>query len=96
MNATEQAYGILGAEQYEALCIELLCTGGTMVQDKEFVLAFRVEHGVARVLFACGNLKKILRFAKANGSVFGYARASWVRSLVGKHADERVYDIDRL
>ena len=96
MNATERAYELLGGEGYEALCLEVLCTGGTLVQDREFLLAFRVENGVAHVLFACGDLKKILHFAKANKEVFGYERACWVRSLVGKHADMRVYDIDKL
>ncbi|MBQ5665547.1 MAG: hypothetical protein IIV41_06755 [Akkermansia sp.] len=96
MNATEQAYGLLGEDGYTALCLEVISTHGTLVQDKEFMLAFRVEHGVAHVLFACGNLKKILRFAHQNKGVFGYTRASWVRSLVGKHEDLRTYDIDRL
>ena len=96
MNATEQAYALLGGECYEAMCLEVLCTGGTMVQDDAFMLCFRVEDGVAHVLFACGDLRKILRFARANKGVFGYERACWVRSLVGKHADMRFYDIDRL
>ncbi len=96
MNATEQAYALLGGEGYEAMCLEVLCTGGTMVQDDAFMLCFRVEDGVAHVLFACGDLRKILRFARANKGVFGYERACWVRSLVGKHSDMRFYDIDRL
>ena len=96
MNAVEQAYGLLGAERFEGLCLEVLCTGGTLVQDSEFMIGFRVEDGVAHVLFACGDLRKILRFARANKGVFGYDRACWVRSLVGKHEDMRIYDIDRL
>lgn len=96
MNATEQAYGLLGEDGYTALCLEVISTHGTLVQDSEFLLAFRVEHGVAHVLFACGSLKKILRFARENKGVFGYTRASWVRSLVGKHENLRTYDIDRL
>ena len=96
MNATEQAYGLLGGQGFEAMCLEVLCTGGTLVQDRDFLLAFRVEDGVAHVLFACGNLRRILCFARANREVFGYERACWVRSLVGKHADMRFYDIDRL
>lgn len=96
MNATEQAYELLGEDGYTALCLEVLRTHGTLVQSEEFLLAFRVEHGVAHVLFACGELKMIIRFARANKAVFGYRRASWVRSLVGKHEDLRTYDIDRL
>lgn len=96
MNPTQQAYELLGEDAYTALCLEVLCTGGTLVQSEEFMLAFRVEHGVAHVLFACGSLKKILRFARENKGVFGYTRASWVRSLVGKHEDLRTYYIDRL
>lgn len=96
MSATQRAYELLGGEGYEALCLEVLCTGGTLVQNADYLLAFRVERGVANVLFACGDLKKILHFAKANKEVFGYERACWVRSLVGKHADMRVYDIDKL
>lgn len=96
MNATQQAYELLGEEGYSAMCLEVFSTHGTLVQAGDFLLAFRVEHGVAHVLFACGDLKRILHFARANKAVFGYERACWVRSLVGKHADMRVYDIDRL
>lgn len=96
MNATEQAYELLGEVGYEGLCLEVLCKGGTLVQDKEFMIAFRVEDGVADVLFACGDLRRIVVFAKANKGVFGYDRASWVRSLVGKREVKRVYDIERL
>ena len=96
MNAVEQAYGLLGAERFEGLCLEVLCTGGTLVQDSEFMIGFVVQDRVAHVLFACGDLRRIIRFAKANKGVFGYERACWVRSLVGKHEDMRFYDIDRL
>ena len=96
MNATERAYELLGEDGYTSLCLEVISTHGTMVQDSEFLLAFRVEHGVAHVLFACGSLKQILRFARENKAVFGYTRASWERSLVGKHSDMRFYDINRL
>lgn len=96
LNATARAWEMLGSERYEELCSAVLCLGGTMVQDEDFMLVFKVSDRVAEVLFACGDLRKILRFARANKGVFGYERACWVRSLVGKHADARVYDIDRL
>lgn len=96
LNATARAWEMLGAERYEELCSAVLCLGGTMVQDEDFMLVFKVSDRVAEVLFACGDLRRIIRFAKANKRVFGYDHASWVRSLVGKRADARVYDIDRL
>lgn len=96
VNATQQAYNMLGAERYEAMCLELLCTGGTLIQDDAFLLAFRVEDGVARVLFACGDIKKIMLFAREGGRIFGFDRASWSRSLVGKRSDERIYNVERL
>lgn len=96
MNATEQAYELLGADGYEAMCLEVLCTGGTMVQDKEFLAAWRMEGDVAHVLFACGNLRKLREFARALAGVYGCRRMCWVRRLVGKREEMKFYDIERI
>lgn len=99
MNASAEAYEWLEAHEpgsYERLVGYALGSGGAMVQAPEFLLVFRVEDGCAHVLFAYGSMKKLLLFARRGTQIFGYDRASWERSLVGKRAGLKIYKINQL
>lgn len=96
MNAVQQAYEMLGDENFTGLLMEVQHRGGWTIQGATFFLAFVPTDGCAEVLFACGNLREIIRFARANQSVFGCERARWCRSLVGKHAGYNTYKINDL
>lgn len=99
MNASAEAYEWLEAREpgsYERLVGYALGSGGVMVQAPEFLLVFRVEDGCAHVLFAYGSLRQILLFARYGAQIFGYERASWERSLAGKHAGIKTYKINQL
>lgn len=96
MNATRQAYDFLEAHRegsYEELCCAVLELGGYMVQTPGYFVAFVVQAQVAHVLFACGDLRGLLAFARAAVWLYGVRRLRWERSLVGKHAGCHEYDI---
>lgn len=99
MNASTEAYEWLerkDAGLYEGLVASVLSMGATLVQDAEFVLAYKVEEGEAHVLFAYGNLRKIIKFAHANAGIWGVERVLWERSLCGKHKKINVYNLNKL
>lgn len=99
MNASAEAYEWLEGREpgsYERLVGYALGSGGVMVQAPEFFLVFCVEDGCAHILFAYGSIGKMMRYVKRVADVFGYDRASWERSLVGKHEGRRTYKVNKL
>lgn len=98
-DATEQAYRMLEehrAGMYEELVGYVLLHGGVLVQSRLMFAAFVVEDGVAHVLFACGCLPALMKYAEVNAVLYGYTKVSWERSLVGKHRETKVYDLKKL
>ncbi len=95
-----QAYEFLEAAEpggYERMLNDLYDCGGTLVENPEFFLAFVVRERVAMVVFACGNLRKLLAFAHANKAVFGYEAVEWARQLCGnKHKSFHRYSMKQL
>lgn len=99
MSASGEAYDWLEAKEvglYQRMVAHVLDVGGVLVQAEDFVLAFTVESGCAYVIFAYGNLRRMVRFARQNAAVWGCNRVSWERIMVGKHARTNVYKINKL
>lgn len=99
MNAAVAAWDWLEAKEpglYEGMVASVLEQGATLVQDADFLLAFKAEGGCAHVLFAYGSLRKIVAFAHANAGVWGYERVSWERTLCGKRNRTNIYKLNRL
>lgn len=99
MSASSDAYNWLEQQEeglYERLIAHVLDVNGVLVQAADFVLAFKAEAGCAYVIFAYGNLRRIVKFARQNASVWGCDRVSWERSMVGKHRKINIYNINKL
>ncbi len=98
--ATALAYNFLEAQapgKYVETINDVLDCGGVIVQHPEFFLTFVVRDRVARVVFACGNMRRLLAFAHTNAELFGYDYVEWARQLCGsKHQDYKRYSMKRL
>ncbi len=99
MNATHQAYEHLEGQHeglYGELIEHVLDRGGYLIQSPRYFVAYYVEDGVAHVLYACGSMKELLRFARDNAASMGVEHIGWERSLVGKHKSYNIYSMDKL
>lgn len=99
MNASAEAYEWLEAKgegMYERMVGEVLASDGVLVQAPDFLLAVIIEGRCGHVIFAYGDLRKMVLFAKANASVWGVDKVAWERCLVGKHKDTKIYKINKL
>lgn len=96
MNAGVRAWELLGEDDYTRLLEAVLGRGGVVVQSPSFFLAFVVEDATAVVWFACGELRELLGFARANAAVFGFSRVGWNREWAGKHRQMNFYSIEQL
>lgn len=96
MHATAQAFRFLedhATYSYEELCAAVLDAGGYMVQTPDYFVAFTVCEREALVLFACGNLRGLIAYARMAGKLYGFDRVTWTRSLVNKRVDYKTYDL---
>ena len=99
MNASQRAYEYLESHQpgmYAELVECVLENGGSMIQTPEYFAAYIVRDGEAHVLYACGNLAELLRYARDNAESMGYDRISWERSIAGKHRNITTYTLEKL
>ncbi len=99
MSAVRQAFAFLEANHeggYESLVDEVYCRGGVLVETPEFFLAFVVQERVAEVIFACGNLRRLLGWAHANRDFFVFDAVEWTREICGKHTQKHRYSMNSL
>lgn len=99
MNATQQAYEQLESKReglYGELIEAVLDLGGYLIQTPGYFAAFHIKDGEAHVLYACGNMRELLRYAADNADALGIESVGWERGLVGKHEDYKRYTLNQL
>lgn len=99
MNAGCEAYAFLEARYtggYSQLVQDVLNAEGVLIQEPRAFIAAVVQGEVAHVIFACGDLPRVMRHAVALAPVFGFSRVRWERELCGKRKGCKVYTIEQL
>lgn len=99
MNASDKAYDFLEefyTGGYCQLVEDVLNARGLLVQDDDMFGAAVIRDGECHVIFACGNLRKLLRFCLAVSGLYGVERVKWERTLCGKHEESRTYTLEQL